>query len=206
MNESSQEQKPQQFDYFIRLLLLGDLSVGKSSFIYRFIYDKFNPEEMKTSGLDMQSSDIAVDKTIVRVQLWDTVGEEKFKSINKNLILKVQGIILVFDITKKETFDNIETWINLIQEQIGNKIKILIVGNKIDLEEERIMKKKEAKAYFKKQKLKYVETSCKNGHNIKKAISYICKKLIESKDIPKDTSFSLNSSASSTIKKKHCCK
>ena len=203
MNE--QEQIGKEFEYFIQLLILGDLSVGKSSFIYRFIYDKFNPEEMQESKLDSKTSDIKIDKKNIRVQLWDTVGQEKYKAISRNLILKMQGIILLFDITNKDSYNNIKTWIDLIKEVGGKKLPILIVGNKIDLEEERLIKKEEAKAHFKKEKIKYVETSCKEGTNIKKAIARICKLIIETQNSSKDISFSLNSSTASYNKKRHCC-
>ena len=103
-----------QPEYMIKLLVLGDLSVGKSSFIYRFIYDKFSPGEMQTSELELKTGDIIVNKKNIRVQLWDTVGQEKYKSITKNLILRVQGIILMFDLSNKETYKNIKTWINYI--------------------------------------------------------------------------------------------
>ena len=144
------EQKEVEPEYFIKLLLLGDISVGKSSFIYRFIYDKFNPVEMPSSKLDLQSSDIIVSKNKIRVQLWDTVGQEKFRSITQSLISKMQGIVIMFDLTNKETYDNIKTWIELIQEQ-SKKLPIIIIGNKCDLEEERIIQKEEAKGYYKKQ-------------------------------------------------------
>ena len=145
------EPKEVEPEYFIKLLLLGDISVGKSSFIYRFIYDKFNPVEMPSSKLDLQSSDIIVSKNKIRVQLWDTVGQEKFRSITQSLISKMQGIVIMFDLTNKETYDNIKIWIELIREQ-SKKLPIIIIGNKCDLEEERIIQKEEAKGYYKKQK------------------------------------------------------
>ena len=206
MDEQIQNQKTKpEPEFLIKLLVLGDLTVGKSSFIYRFIYDKFNPNEKRTSELELKTADIIVDKKNVRVQLWDTVGQEKYKSITKNLILRVQGIILMFDITNKESYQNIKTWNNLIKEECGHKLPIIIVGNKTDLEEDRFIIKEDAKAHFKKQKLKYVETSCKEGKNIKKAIIRICKIIIDSQKERKDFSFSLSGSYCSDNKKKHCC-
>ena len=205
MNEQNQKSPPEP-EYMIKLLVLGDIKVGKSSFIYRFIYDKFNPNQMQTSELELKTADIIVDKKNIRVQLWDTVGQEKYKSITKNILLRVQGIILMFDITNKETYKNIKMWTNLIKEECGHKMPILMVGNKIDLEEERFIKKEDAKAFFKKKKFKYVETSCKEGTNVKKAITRICKIIIESKNVSMDFSFSLNNSSISVNKKKrHCC-
>ena len=198
-------QNVQEPEYSIKLLLLGDIAVGKSSLIYRFIYDKFNPNKINTSELDLKTSDLIIDKKNVRVQLWDTVGQEKYKSITKNLIKRVQGIIIVYDITNKDSFKNIKTWTNLIEEEYGNQLPIIIVGNKIDLEENRKIKIEDAKAFCKNHKYKYVETSCKTGHNIKKSVGKICKIIIDSQNIRNDISFSLSTSNASYVKKKHCC-
>ena len=121
MNEQNTNNEKQP-EYMIKLLVLGDLSVGKSSFIYRFIYDKFSPGEMQTSELELKTGDIIVNKKNVRVQLWDTVGQEKYKSITKNLILRVQGIILMFDLSNKETYKNYGGyWLALAESYFENR-------------------------------------------------------------------------------------
>ena len=153
-------------EYSIKLLVLGDLSVGKSSFIYRFIEDKFNADSMTTTGLDLKTKDILIDNKQIRIQLWDTAGQEKFNSITKNLILRVQGIIILFDITNKESFNNLNVWIKTIKEQCGKNFPILIAGNKTDLEENRIVNTEEANIFTNNEKIDYIEISCKTGENI----------------------------------------
>ncbi len=189
----------------IKLLVLGDLSVGKSSFIYRFIEDKFNTDSIPTTGLDLKTADLLINNKKVRVQLWDTVGQEKYKSITQNLILRVQGIIILFDITNKDSFNNLNEWIKTVREQVGNNLAILLVGNKCDLEENRLVFKEEANIFAKNEKIKYIETSCKTGENIIKAIDYICEKIINSFTLKNDLSFSLDSSSLIVAKRKNCC-
>lgn len=189
----------------IKLLVLGDLSVGKSSFIYRFIEDKFNTDSIPTTGLDLKTADLLINNKKVRVQLWDSVGQEKYKSITQNLILRVQGIIILFDITNKDSFNNLNEWIKTVREQAGNNLAILLVGNKCDLEENRLVLKEEANIFAKNEKIKYIETSCKTGENIIKAIDYICEKIINSFTLKNDLSFSLDSSSLIVGKRKNCC-
>ena len=192
-------------EFTIQLLVLGDLSVGKTSFIYRFIEDKFNADSLTTTGLDLKTKDILIDNKQIRIQLWDTAGQEKFNSITKNLILRVQGIIILFDITNKESFNNLNVWIKTIKEQCGKNMPILIAGNKIDLEENRLVKAEEANLFKESGKIDYIEISCKTGENIKETLDIICKKIIASFTVKKDMSFSLDSSTLIVNKKKKCC-
>ena len=192
-------------DFSLKLLVLGDLSVGKSSFIYRFIEDKFNSDQIPSNGLDLKTADIILENKKIRVQIWDTAGQEKYNSITKNLLLRVQGIIILFDLTKLETFNNLGHWTGIIDENCGNKIPILFVGNKSDLEETHIIKKEDIIKFINKKKAKYIRTSCKTGDNIKKAVDIICKEIIRTNTTKSDISFSLESSSLVADKKKKCC-
>ena len=191
------EQNKEDIDYFINILLLGDISVGKTSFIYNFIYDKFTMNEISSAELDLKTSDIIIEHKNIRVQLWDTVGQEKYKSVATNLILRAQGIIIVYDITNKDSYKNIKIWLDLVKENCDKKVPILIVGNKM-------IKIEETKNFLKKN-YKYFETSCLNGNNIRKSVTKICKIIISKQNIRKNISFSLSASSISENKKKHCC-
>ena len=199
------EQNKEDIDYFINILLLGDISVGKTSFIYNFIYDKFTMNEISSAELDLKTSDRIIEHKNIRVQLWDTVGQEKYKSVATNLILRAQGIIIVYDITNKDSYKNIKIWLDLVKENCDKKVPILIVGNKTDLEAQRVIKKEDAKNFCKKKNYKYVETSCLNGNNIRKSVTKICKIIISRQNIRKNISFSLSASSISENNKKHCC-
>ena len=189
----------------IKLLVLGDSSVGKSNFIGRFINEEFSPTHISSSGLDLKTKDIELQNKIIRVQLWDTAGQEKYRSITKNLFLRVQGIIAVFDLTNEDSFTSIKSWIITIREECGSHMPVILVGNKCDLVDEKIISDEEANTYAKKEKLQYFETSTKDDINIKKSIEEICSKIIKSNFSRNDCSFSLDYSVMDKQKKKTCC-
>ena len=192
------------FDYTIKLLLVGDSSVGKTNFIYQFIEHKFSQVYMTTTGIDLKYSSIELKNKKIRIQLWDTAGQEKYKAITKNLFLKAQGILVVYDITDESSFLNLKTWIKTIKEECGSHMPVIIVGNKNDLEDQRTVDKNDAISYAKQLKLEYIECSSKTGDNIEKAISLIAEKVLESSELVNDFSFTLDASKEFN-KKKKCC-
>ena len=181
-------------DFTIKLLIIGDSSVGKSNFMSRFIEDKFNTSYMTTSGIDLKTADIQIKNKKIRIQLWDTAGQEKYKAITKNLFLKVMGAIIIYDITSEKSYINLKEWVKMVKEECGPHMKIIIVGNKLDLADERIIDEEEAMNYAKEQKTDYIETSCKTGENVKKSITILCEKILETKETVEDSSFMLDSS------------
>ena len=193
------------FDYTIKLLLVGDSSVGKTNFISMFIYKKFNQNYMTTTGIDLKASCIEVKNKKIKVQLWDTAGQEKYRSITKNLFLKVQGVLVVYDITNENSFKSLKSWVKTIKDECGKQMQMLIVGNKSDLEEQRIISKQIALEYAKEEKIEYIETSCKSGENIVKAITLLCEKVLENTELGNDFSFTLDNTAMINKKKHKCC-
>jgi small GTP-binding protein len=196
-----------EYEYSIKVLVLGDSSVGKTNFIYRFLNDEFKGDQMSTTGIDLNNnSQITINNKKFLLQLWDTAGQEKFNSVTKSCFNKVQGFIVMFDLTKKVTFVNVKSWVSLIKEECGNHIPILVVGNKNDLADDRQIDEADIKQYTEGQKLKYIETSPKTGDNIKRAVTMICTEITESaNDKDRIFSFSLDSSKSSKKRKGKCC-
>ena len=193
------------FDYTIKILVVGDSTVGKTNFIRMFIENKFNQNYMTTSGIDLKTSSIEIKNKKIRVQLWDTAGQEKYKAITKNLFLKVQAALIVYDITNEETFNNLKTWVRSIKEECGKQIQMLIIGNKNDLNEERVVDKNIAMEYAKEEKIDYLETSSKTGDNSQKAITLLCEKVLENTEFTNDFSFTLDATAISQKNKSKCC-
>ena len=193
-----------EFDYTVKLLLVGDTNVGKTNFIYQFIEKKFSQLHMATTGMDLKYSTIEIKGKKIRIQIWDTAGQEKYKSITRNLFLKVQGILAVYDITNEISFQNLKTWIKTIKDECGAHTPIIIVGNKNDLDNQRTVDQNEAISYAKNEKIEYIECSSKTGDNIEKAISIISEMVLESSEFGNDFSFTLDSS-SIYNKKKKCC-
>ena len=193
------------FDYTIKLLVVGDSSVGKTNFITMFIDNKFNQTYMTTSGMDLKTSSIVVKNKKIRVQLWDTAGQEKYRAITKNLFLKVQGALVVYDITNDNSFTNLKTWVKSIKEECGKSMQMIIVGNKCDLDDERVIEKEKALEYAEEEKVEYIETSSKTGENVQKAISQLCEKVLENNEMGAEFSFTLDASSFSKNNKRKCC-
>ena len=193
------------FDYTIKLLIVGDSSVGKTNFISMFIENKFIPNYMTTSGIDLKASSIEVRNKKIKVQLWDTAGQEKYRAITKNLFLKVQGVLIVYDITNENSFSSLKSWVKTIKDECGKQMQMVIVGNKSDLEENRVIDKTIASEFAKEEKIDYIETSCKTGENIQKSISLLCEKVLENTEFTNDFSFFLDATSFSKKSKHKCC-
>ena len=193
------------FDFTIKLLIVGDTCVGKTNFISVFMGNTFSENYMTTSGIDLKTTKIEIRNKKIRIQLWDTAGQEKYRAITKTLFLKVQGILILYDITKESSFNHLKDWIKSIREECGSQIQLLIVGNKSDLNESRIIEKEKALAYAEEEKIKYIETSSKTGENIQKAISLLCEKIIDNTEISGDFSFTIDAGSLSKKNKGKCC-
>ena len=194
-----------EFEYTVKLIILGDSCVGKSNIILRYIDNKFCEMYLLTQGMDVQNTTINLKGRKIRVQLWDTAGQEKYKSMTRNLLVKVQGFLLVYDITNKESFNNLGSWIKTIRDECGAPVPIIIVGNKTDLEDKRSISKNQAMEFARSEKVEYLETSSKTGENITKAINMLVVKVLDSATFTNDSSFALDDSSAINIKKRHKC-
>ena len=192
--------------YIIKILIVGDPGVGKSNFIYRYTKDKFSENNLSSAGFDSNSKEIEITHKKVIVQLWDSAGQEQFKSITQNLFKRVQGIIILYDITNKETFLNVSNWIKLIQET-NNSILYVLAGNKCDLQNERKVDENEAKKFSKENNIDFLETSAKMNINIFECINNFVKKIINSENFIRNISFAIQNSSYGrrTINKNEKC-
>ena len=193
-------------DITLKLLIVGGSGVGKTNFLNIFLNNKFNQNYFSSTGIDLQNKIMNIKNKKVRIQIWDTAGQEKYKSITKNLFLKVMGALVLYDITNEESFTKLKEWVELIKEECGRHIKILIIGNKSDLESQRAIDKEDAMKYANEEKVQYIECSSKTGENVEKAIIMLSEKILESTEISIDSSLMLDSTLlSSKIKKRKCC-
>ena len=157
-----------------QLLLIGDSSVGKTSLLYRYTNNNnYNEKHLATVGIDYFTKDEVINNRTVRVKIWDTAGQERYKSLTYTFFRNAQGIILVFDVSNRDTFENLKFWINSIRTNIGSdhNVKIIIIGNKIDLR--RQVMKEEAEKYAKEINTEYFETSAKENINVCESIKHI---------------------------------
>ena len=147
-----------------KIIFTGDSGVGKTSIINSIMGQKFSEEYEPSIGVDFFSKTIRYKGRLMKLQIWDSAGQEKFRSLIPNYIRGSSLVFLVFDITKKESFDHLNEWITFITNV--EKANILIVGNKIDLKENRVITKEEAEKYCKEKNYDYFEVSAKEGTNI----------------------------------------
>ena len=172
------------FETLLKICIIGDSSVGKSNFLFKFIEGQFSPLHVATIGFDYKSRIITLPnfKKKVKLQIWDTAGQEKYMSVNKNLFQRVQGVILMYDITSRETFERLNIWLNIIK-QMTNDIPIVLVGNKLDLEDNeddgRIIEYGEGEDFAKENDFDFFEVSAKNGTNVEKAFISIAEKILK---------------------------
>ena len=199
------------YDVLVKLVIIGDSGVGKSNYLYRFVEGEFCPVHEATIGFDykLKISILPNSKKKVKFQIWDTAGQEKYMSLNKNLFQRVQGIILMYDISEPQTFYNLEKWMKLIRE-MANELPLILIGNKIDLIQERKISKEKGEKFAKDNNIKLFESSGKSGENVEDSFIYIAEQIIEKNNIEdvqsvgdyvisKDTVYKKNKN------KKKCC-
>ncbi len=168
-----------EFDYLIKLLILGDSAVGKTNFLCKLTENKFNQNYMASTAIDIKNTSIKINGKNIKLQIWDTAGQEKYRALTRSFLIKAQGILALYDITNHTSFDNLQSWLTLIKEECYVDIPVIIVGNKMDLEEKRIVDKEEASEYAKKQNVEFIETSSKTGENVEKTLYMLTEKVLQ---------------------------
>ena len=166
--------------YIIKVLTLGDASVGKSSIVLRYSDNKFNEAWLSTIGVDSKRKIVKIKGETVKVSIWDTAGQEKFQNIVKQYYNGANGVLLIFDITNKKSFDKINFWYKDLKQSVNiDEIFVCLVGNKIDLEENRVISKEEAEEYARENNMQYLEVSAKTGEGIKELFDEATNKVMD---------------------------
>jgi small GTP-binding protein len=157
-------------DPLLKLLLIGESSVGKSCLLLRYADNKFQESFFTTVGIDFKVRAVTVDNLKVRLQVWDTAGQEKFRTITKAYYRGAHGILLVFDVSNADTFAQCQGWMNSISENLSDPVVIVLVGNKCDLVDKIEVTEKEAKTWADGMDVLYFQTSALNGEGIKEMV------------------------------------
>ena len=158
--------KEVNFNYLLKYIIIGDSSVGKSSIMVKYIHGGFDEEFKTTIGVEFGSKNIIIKEKIYRVQIWDTAGEETFRSITRSYYKNSVCAFVVYDVTNKNTFTNVKNWVDDCKKQTPKNVIMLLVGNKIDLEDKREVSFEEGENFAKDNSMLFYETSAKNGDNI----------------------------------------
>ena len=190
--------------YIIKILTLGDTLVGKSSIVLRFSDNRFDDNQLATIGIDYKTKYIKVKDASVKVLLWDTAGQEKFRNIARQYYKGANGVLLIYDVCDRKSYERIGFWMDeLKQNNEIEQLYIILVGNKIDNEKERKVTTEEGKRIADSFELEFFETSAKTGLNIDTTFNKLVKKTVETYSKTEGKGEKLNSKRSGS--KKGCC-
>ena len=161
--------KTHSYDYLFKVVLIGDSGVGKSNLLSRFTRNEFCLESKSTIGVEFATRSISVDGKTVKAQIWDTAGQERYRAITSAYYRGAVGALLVYDITKAQTFENVERWLKELRDHADANIVISLVGNKADLRHLRAVGAEDAAAFCEREGLSFVETSALEATNVDEA-------------------------------------
>ncbi|GAY62143.1 hypothetical protein CUMW_215480 [Citrus unshiu] len=158
-----------EYDYLFKLLLIGDSGVGKSCLLLRFADDSYLESYISTIGVDFKIRTVEQDGKTIKLQIWDTAGQERFRTITSSYYRGAHGIIVVYDVTDQESFNNVKQWLNEIDRYASENVNKLLVGNKCDLTANKVVSYETAKAFADEIGIPFMETSAKSATNVEQA-------------------------------------
>lgn len=162
-----------EYDYLFKVVLIGDSGVGKSNLLSRFTKNEFNLESKTTIGVEFATKTIECGDKIIKAQIWDTAGQERYRAITSAYYRGAVAALLVYDITKLHTFENVEKWLQELKDYADDNIVVMLVGNKTDLKHLRAVKEEEAKSFSEEHELAFIETSALDSSNVVEAFEQI---------------------------------
>jgi len=167
-----------EYDYLFKLLLIGDSGVGKSNMLLRFADDVYNDNLESTIGVDFKICTQTVDSKTVKMQIWDTAGQERFRTIAASYYRGAHGIVVVYDVTDRTSFENVRMWMQEIEKYVRGDVSRLLVGNKSDLSSKRCITHDEGKYLADELGVQFLETSAKDNSNIVETFSSLCRDMV----------------------------
>ena len=167
-------------EYYLlfKLILIGDSCVGKSNILLKYLKNQFNENSKTTIGVEFGTKNIIINNKRIKIQIWDTAGQERYRSITSAYYKGAKGALIVYDITRKNTFDNIDKWITDLKLNGDKDICIIILGNKSDLIDKREINKNDGIKKAEMYKIAFLETSALNGDNISKAFDELIEQIV----------------------------
>jgi len=202
-----------QYDHLFKILLVGDSGVGKSSLLLRFTDDMFQETFISTIGVDFKIRNVNIDGKTIKMQIWDTAGQERFRTITSSYYRGAHGIIVVYDITDSVSFNNGQLWLNEIEKYACGNVTKLLVGNKADMNDKRVITTEAGKAFADQQGMLFSEASAKAGQGVEAAFLALVRSIYDQRvktgvrpTGPKPAgTFTLDKSTQLDKKSKGCC-
>jgi len=154
------------YDMQIKLLMIGDSGVGKTCLLLRYANDSFSPTFITTIGIDFKIKNVEIDGKRIKLQIWDTAGQERFRTITTSYFRGAQGILLVYDVTDRRSFESIRNWISQIQQHADVHVNKILCGNKCDMTDEKVVSTEEGQKLAKEFGIEFWEASAKNDVNV----------------------------------------
>ncbi|XP_050032099.1 ras-related protein Rab-10 [Dermacentor andersoni] len=174
------------YDLLFKLLLIGDSGVGKTCILFRFSDDAFHTTFISTIGIDFKIKTIELKGKKIKLQIWDTAGQERFHTITTSYYRGAMGIMLVYDITNTKSFDNIAKWLRYIDEHANEDVEKMILGNKCDMEDKRLISRERGEAVAIDHNIRFMETSAKTNVNIERAFTELAEAILNKQMAGKD--------------------
>ena len=157
------------YEMMFKVVLVGDSFVGKTNIMSKYIKNEFHEDSKATVGVEFGSKQFTVEGHSIKAQIWDTAGQERYKAITSAYYKGAKGAFIVYDITRKQSFESVEKWVNDVTAVADKKITIILIGNKSDLEDQRQVSKEQGQDKANKLELAFLETSALSGENLDKA-------------------------------------
>ena len=174
------EEDEKRVEILYKVLLLGDWSVGKTCLLMRYMDNTFTEMHLSTIGIDSKVKIVNLKEGLdAKIQIWDTAGQERYKTIAKSYIKGANGILLVYDVTQRASFEGIKNWIKQIKDQVSSRVSVVLIGNKTDLVDKREVKTEEGEELGKEYNYQFFETTAKDGININEAFEALIKAIAE---------------------------
>ena len=171
-------QGDKDYEFFFKVLFVGDSFVGKSSLCLRFVNNIWNDPFVPTIGVDFMLKNLEIDQKKIKMQIWDHQGQERFKTLPASYYRGTHGIFLVYDVTEKDSFNNLNFWLMEIEKNANKNVLKVLIGNKTDLEDKRVISYNQGKEFADIYGLKYIETSAKKNMNVREAFETLGREIM----------------------------
>ena len=208
----------EDYDTIFKIVIVGDSGVGKTNLITRYLKNDFKPETKATIGVEFSDKKYIYKNKTIKVQIWDTAGQERYRSLTSMYYKGAKGAIFVYDISSKNSFENIDKWLIEMKKTADENIKIILIGNKCDLIDKREVKEDDGKIKAKDLNAPFMETSALNCINVEKAFNFLIEEIAnleinldeefdfeDFKDEKNVNNINLNDNEKKNQKNKNCC-